>query len=121
MLLSCIEDRGWCIPSGGVEPNESSEEAGRRESIEEAGVTLGPLAYIGCCRLADSREVRWAEAFTAEVCSLGEIDPQFESTGRKFVKLSDLPDIYYCWDDLTEAMFQHAYNAIQRQRSVLGG
>ena len=40
ILLCDIEDRGWSIPSGRVEPFESSEDAARREAIEEAGANL---------------------------------------------------------------------------------
>lgn len=38
----------WCIPGGGLEPNESLHDGLRREMIEETGVTpdIGPLVLI---------------------------------------------------------------------------
>ena len=47
VLLANIEGRGWCIPSGRVEPNESSAEAVRREALEEAGAILTDVQYMG--------------------------------------------------------------------------
>lgn len=37
---------GWEIPAGGIDVGESPEEAGRRETIEEAGWDPGPLRLL---------------------------------------------------------------------------
>jgi 8-oxo-dGTP diphosphatase len=118
LLICNIEDRGWCIPSGRVEPHEDSQTAGRREAQEEAGAVLGPLIYIGAYKIKERTEVRWAEAYTAEVLSLTDLDPQFESTGRQFVKREDLEEIYYCWNELTEMVFDHSKARLERHQSL---
>ena len=45
VLVADILGRGWCIPSGRVEPTETSLDAVRREAQEEAGATLKDIQY----------------------------------------------------------------------------
>ncbi|MCG9895146.1 MAG: NUDIX domain-containing protein [Fimbriimonadaceae bacterium] len=119
ILLCRISDRGWCIPSGRVEPAETSQEAALREAVEEAGAILNPIVYIGCYRITERSEVRWADVYAASVEGLVDLDPQFESTGRRFVTLEQVPDIYYVWNDLTEAVFVHSRETLRRHLSFL--
>ena len=37
----------WSIPKGGVDPSEDLETAARREALEETGMTLGDLEFLG--------------------------------------------------------------------------
>jgi len=119
ILLCNIEDRGWCIPSGRVEPNEDSCEAGRREAQEEAGALLECMQYIGCYRITERGEVRWADCYAARVSALCEITMPEESLGRRLVDLCELPDIYHLWNPLTECVFHHAQEVIQRYNGVM--
>jgi 8-oxo-dGTP diphosphatase len=121
VLICSIEDRGWCIPSGRVEPDETSIEAAKREAKEEAGAILANVIYIGCYRIQDKRDVRWADVYAASVCGLVDLDPQFESTGRQFITPEKLPDVYYLWNPLTEAVFRHAQETLTRHLHILGG
>lgn len=114
VLVCDITGRGWCVPSGRVEPDESSCEAGLREAIEEAGAVLGGLQYIGCYEIRDRNEIRWADCYTGTVSELGEITVQEESKGRKFVTLSELPSLYHLWNDLTAQVFDHASEVSKR-------
>jgi 8-oxo-dGTP diphosphatase len=116
ILLCDIEDRGWCIPSGRVEAFETSREAAQREALEEAGAILGPLHYLGCYRITEKSEVRWADVHVAEVCELQEITMPQESLGRKFVHKSQLSNEYYEWCELTSQVFDHAYRVISSCR-----
>lgn len=115
VLIADIEGRGWCIPSGRVEPNETSMEAARREALEEAGGVLGDIQYIGCYHISERREVRWADCFVARVVELGEIGMTEESKGRKLVTLDELPDIYHLWNPLTQRVFEHSRDVLLRQ------
>src|SRR5689334_55132 len=83
VVICDIEDRGWCIPSGRVEPMETSMEAAHREALEEGGVELERLQYIGCYQISERREVRWADCYAAKVKSIGEISMKEESLGMK--------------------------------------
>lgn len=122
VLICDIEDRGWCIPSGRVEPDETSCQAVMREAIEEGGISLGGCQYIGCYQIRDRdcsrNEVRWADCFAAEVIGWQDLPPGFESRGRKLVNLEQLPEIYHLWNPLTELVFNHAYEVVCRLRAI---
>jgi 8-oxo-dGTP diphosphatase len=117
ILLCDIEDRGWCIPSGRVEPNETSLEAVIRECLEEGGAELEDVQYIGCYQISERQEIRWADVYTARVLKLGEITMKEESLGRQLVSMDDLPAIYHLWTPLTEMVFEHAREIMDRCES----
>lgn len=114
ILLCNIEDRGWCIPSGRVEAYESSLDAVHREAMEEAGAVLEAIQYIGCYRIQEKSEIRWADVFTARVADLKEITVPEESLGRQFCTMDDLPTTYYQWDEQTKMVFEHALGIMRR-------
>lgn len=114
VLVCDIDGRGWSIPSGRVEPNESSLEAVKRESIEEAGAVLRDVQYIGCYQIVERRELRWADCFVARILDLGEITMKEESHGRRFVTMDELPSIYHMWNPLTKAVFEHSRDILRR-------
>ncbi len=117
VLICNIEDRGWCIPSGRVEPDETSLEAVIRESLEEGGALLTHVQYIGCYQISERKEVRWADVYAARVSELVEITMTEESLGRKLVSMEELPAIYHMWNPLTEMVFDHAREIIDRSES----
>lgn len=114
VLLCNIGDRGWCIPSGRVEPFETSLDAVKREAREEAGAEIECVQYIGCYKICEKGEVRWADVYVAKVASLGEISMPEESLGRQFVTMDQLPTVYYDWNELTKCVFEHAQQVILR-------
>jgi 8-oxo-dGTP diphosphatase len=114
VLICEIEDRGWCIPSGRVEPDESSLEAVIREAREEAGAELEHVQYIGCYQISERQEIRWADVYAARVSCLGEITMTEESLGRKLVTVEELPLIYHLWTPLTEMVFEHSREIMER-------
>ena len=117
VLLCDIEDRGWCIPSGRVEPFEEPLEAARREAVEEAGAILRDIQYLGCYRVTERRELRWLDVFVAEVDSLCEIQCPEESRGRQLVTTDQLPEIYYNWSPLIAEVFEYSQEVMKRLRS----
>jgi len=116
VLVCDIIGRGWCIPSGRVEPFETSLDAVKREAVEEAGAVLKDIQYIGCYHISERREVRWADCYVAHVDRLVEIGMREESNGRKLVTLDELPDIYHQWNELTQMVFEHSREVIRRMR-----
>jgi 8-oxo-dGTP pyrophosphatase MutT (NUDIX family) len=109
-LLADIEGRGWCTLGGHIEPGESAEEAVRREAHEEAGATLGALHPIGAYlfRYLDSERQAAVLVFWAEVLEVGEIPEGTESRGTAWMGREELPERYFLWDALIEAVFDHA-------------
>ncbi|HSI72810.1 MAG TPA: NUDIX domain-containing protein [Fimbriimonas sp.] len=114
VLVANIEGRGWCIPSGRVEPNETSLDAVKREALEEAGAVLKEIQYIGCYMVTERREVRWADCYAACVERLEEIGMKEESSGRKLMTLDELPEAYHCWNPLTQLVFEHSKEIVER-------
>jgi len=117
VLVAAIADRGWCIPSGRVEPSESSEYAVRREALEEAGAILKDIQYIGCYQMSERSEVRWADCFAAHVEKLIDFQADTESKGRRFVPLDELPTMYHLWNELTAKVFEHSRAVMERSES----
>lgn len=120
MIVCDIQNRGWCIPSGRVEPGEDSLTAIRREALEEAGIEVLDLQYIGCYRIEDRGEIRWGDCFAGRVCRLGAIGIPEESLGRKAVAMSELPEMYHFWNDLAQNVFEHSKAIVDRLESVKG-
>ncbi|MBX3117630.1 MAG: NUDIX domain-containing protein [Fimbriimonadaceae bacterium] len=114
VLICDIIERGWSIPSGRVEPNESSREAAIREAKEEAGAIIDNLQYIGCYEIKERGEVRWADCYAATVDALVEIGAVAESRARQFVEIEQLPDVYHWWNELSLQVFQHSKAIIDR-------
>jgi 8-oxo-dGTP diphosphatase len=120
VVLADIATRGWCIPSGHVEPGESFEEAVRREAFEEAGATLDRVAFIGYFVLTrrDTGAVRHAPTFIGEVQGLAAVPPGTESRGMQMVNVEDVAGLYFAWDDLLAAVFTYAYEEKQARFPV---
>lgn len=114
VLICNIEDRGWCVPSGRVEPHECSRDAVCRETLEEGGALLELVQYIGCYRVHERRDIRWVDCYASKVRQLVDITHQQESLGRQFVPLKALPAIYHLWTPLTEMVFLHSYEIVER-------
>lgn len=114
VLICDIADRGWCVPSGRVEPNEDSREAVEREALEEGGALLRGVQYIGCYQIFERQEVRWADCYAGLVDRLVEITVPAESKGRRLIAPEELPDIYHQWNDLTQMVFQFSYEVVAR-------
>lgn len=121
VLVCQIEDRGWCVPSGRIEPMELPEDAARREAMEEGGAVLGDLLYLGAYQIREATNVRWASCFVCELRGLGPIPEWTESTGCRLLTLEELPAIYHIWNPLTEQVFRYSFEVLQRHRERLKG
>jgi hypothetical protein len=47
LLMQRTDDQRWCLPCGWLEPNESPQEAVVRETWEETGLHVEPVALFG--------------------------------------------------------------------------
>jgi 8-oxo-dGTP diphosphatase len=116
VLICDILDRGWCIPSGRVEPAETSLEAANREALEEGGATLSEVQYLGCYQICDRQETRWADCFAARIAGLAKPTIPEESGGAKLVRVEELPEIYHLWNPLTAMVFDYSHEVVNRRK-----
>jgi len=119
VVLADIEGRGLCIPSGKIEAGETLDQAAEREVYEETGARVDPdrRRLVGCYRMVvrATRAVRYCPVFVAEVVGFEPIPDGSESRGIFLAAIEDLSDLYFTWDDLMAAVFEHA----ARQREAL--
>lgn len=111
-LLAHIRGRGYCAPSGHIEPSESLEAAARREAYEESGAVLKHLYLLGHYLLAPCSvgepEPCSAPVFLAQAARLEPLSPDSESQGVRWAHIQEMPTLYYDWSPLTEAVFRYA-------------
>jgi 8-oxo-dGTP diphosphatase len=108
ILLCNIAGRGWTVPSGRIEPGETSAEAAHRETLEEAGGVLGTVSAFGSFEVIEGEKRQYATCFTCGLLELHERLNKDESTGVRRARLAELPAIYYTWNSLFERVFHHA-------------
>lgn len=120
MLICDIEGRGWCVPSGRVEPFETSCQAAIREAREEGGAIVCGAQYLGCYRISERSEVRWADVFAGRLVDLIPIGDVAESKGRRMVKLEELEKVYHLWSPLMDAIFAHSKEVLDRHEQAYG-
>jgi 8-oxo-dGTP diphosphatase len=111
VVLAEIPGRGWCVPSGRLEPGESADAAGRREAWEEAGLSLGTLYALGdtVFQSSDGMDPVVAANYVAEVKRFDPIPPMSESLGIRLASREELSTCYYLWDKLMESIFDYAW------------
>jgi 8-oxo-dGTP pyrophosphatase MutT (NUDIX family) len=80
---------------------ETPEDAVKREAKEEAGITLGRVAYLGWFVLihTETGVLRHAPTFIAEVRTLGGDVLAEESRGAQLVNAEDVASLYFAWDE----------------------
>lgn len=105
LLLANIPNRGWCCPSGKIEPGESPEQAAIREAYEETGATIEIVRRLGAFTLPNVA----MPAFLARCLTLVDLPPSSESTDRKWIDRSELPTVYCDWNPLFQRFFDYAF------------
>src|SRR3990167_10898175 len=101
-LLMIRPPRGWGLPGGHKEPDESPEECVRREAFEEAVVELGKLDLIGGWEAkkifktetnAKYPDLSYQLLYFAEVEKIKPFRSDFEVLERALVNMKDVTEL----------------------------
>jgi diphosphoinositol-polyphosphate diphosphatase len=87
LLVSCNTSKNWTTPGGGVNPNESTQEAAFREAFEEAGVTGHLHSKLNKIYYNEERKAR-TEVFIIIVDTIHQSWPE-DYRKRKWFTLSE--------------------------------
>lgn len=116
VVLANITGRGWCIPSGRIEPREEAAETARREAAEEAAIGIGEPILLGHYRFRSvGGALRISVAYIADVRSWEPFAPTEETQGRQLVGWEELAEAYCAWDPLLSAVFEFAWTERQQR------
>ncbi|RCI14342.1 hypothetical protein L249_6066 [Ophiocordyceps polyrhachis-furcata BCC 54312] len=108
LLIQSTRRKGWVLPKGGWETDESCEEAATREAWEEAGITINidfDLGHIDEKRPPKSSKERARYAFF-QATVLNEMDdwPEKHKRERKWFTLAQALEALDARPELQEAL-----------------
>lgn len=84
----------WALPGGGVKHNESYEQAAVRETLEEIGLKIHNLRYLGKANSHESYAKFLVRVFAAHASNC-DIKCNFEIMEARWFNMNYLPEEYY--------------------------
>lgn len=84
----------WALPGGGVNRNESYEQAAVRETLEEIGLKIHNLRYLGKANSHESYAKFSVRVFAAYASNC-DIKCNFEIMEARWLNMNYLPEEYY--------------------------
>lgn len=91
LIRNSYGKKHWTFPGGGIKKGESAEEATKRETLEEVGVTVTKLKYLGEYHNARQYKKDTVYCFFSDVTSFEHQIDNDEVEEAKWFYLSDIP------------------------------
>jgi len=118
LLLIDLKHRGWDIPGGHIELNESPEECFKREAMEE-GYVEGKCNFLGCIEVDHNENPNWNENspypkigyqayYRMDIDHLHQFSSEYESTQRIFIDHNKAPDYHHEWHEILQEALNNA-------------
>lgn len=93
LVRSRFSRQEWALPGGGVNRNESYEQAAARETLEEVGLRVHNLRYLGKANSHESY-VKFSVRVFAAHASDYDIKCNFEIMEARWLNMNYLPEEY---------------------------
>jgi ADP-ribose pyrophosphatase YjhB (NUDIX family) len=112
-LLLTKPIRGWGLPGGHIEDNESPEECLKRECIEEADVEIGNLKLIGYWKTKKLKKLEsnkkypdegYQLLYIADAIKVNDFVPIHEVSERLFIPAEEVRNILHNYDNFEEIL-----------------
>ena len=84
----------WALPGGGIKRGESFEQAARREVLEELGVEIGHLRYVGRVKTYEAYRPFMVRVYSGVIEKEAEPRCNFEIMDWRWMRSEDLPKEY---------------------------
>ena len=94
LVRSRFSRQKWALPGGGVNRNESYEQAAIREVLEELGISVDNLRYLGKANSHESYAEFSVRVFAAHASNC-DIKCNFEIMEARWLNMNYLPEEYY--------------------------
>ena len=94
LVRSRFSRQEWALPGGGVKHNESYEQAAVRETLEEVGLKVHNLRYLGKANSHESYAKFSVRVFAAYASNC-DIKCNFEIMEARWLNMNYLPKEYY--------------------------
>lgn len=118
LLLVNLNSRGWDIPGGHIELDETPEECFRREAMEE-GYVEGKCSFLGYIEISHNENPNWREDspypkvgyqiyYRMDIDQLHDFSSEYESSQRILIDPGKTPSYHHEWHEILGEILDYA-------------
>lgn len=118
LLLINLDKRGWDIPGGHIELDETPEDCFRREAMEE-GYVEGKSNFLGHVEVSHNKNPNWSEEspypkvgyqtyYRMDIDQLHDFTGGYESSQRILIDPYKASDCHHEWHDILDVILNYA-------------